>query len=90
MLRGSMEANDAKNPAGTTLHTPAASWHGLSADESGAGELGGWEKWPDIVRLPVSVPTIQQADWKQAWAAGMERVGVFKMWKKGNIKVWAN
>lgn len=78
MLQGSMATNDAKNPAGTTQHTPAASWHSLSADESGAGELGGWGKLPDIVRLPVSLPTIREADWKQAWAASMEKVGLLR------------
>lgn len=81
MLEGSMVTNDVKNPAGTTLHTPVARWHGLSADESGAGELGGWGKLPDIVRLPVSVPTIREADWKQAWAARMEKVGVLRKCK---------
>lgn len=71
----------------TTLHSLAASWHGLSADESGTGELEGGEKLLDIVRLPVSVPPIWEADWKQA---GMERAGVFKMWKKENVRVWGN
>lgn len=69
----------------TTLHTTTARCHGLSGDESGAGELESWRKLPDIVRLPVSVPTIREADWKQAWAVGTGRGGVFEMGKKGEM-----
>lgn len=59
MLEQSTVPIDRENPTGTTLHT---SRHGLSADESGGGELEGGGKLPDIVRLPVSVPTIRKAD----------------------------
>lgn len=33
--------NDGENPAGATVNTTATRCHGLSADESGAGELEG-------------------------------------------------